>query len=389
MFKSFNSEKLNEIMNELLNSMDNSKNKAFQFHEFIFKKIVEVEKNLEETNIKMRDLSMEIIKTENQSKLYREKLIRITKSLAKDLEKYQILYQETYSITDNLLVRKNILEVEYKNLFTYRDSLERELINLKEVLVDTDYLLNSINTSFKYLNNDLSEVSHHLNEKEVILFKIIEAGENEKKSIAREIHDGPAQTLAYLSLEIQLLKTLINNNKSKETNEKISDIEKYIQDTLDETRRIIYDLRPMSLDDLGLIPTLQNYINEFNQKKDMKVSLKVLDKDNLHREIPSALGISVYRIVQEALNNIYKYAETNIANVNIDILGHSLILKVVDNGRGFDVRKVFKNVKTNRNFGLLGMKERVDLLNGEFKIKSSINKGTTIYISLPLDFTNK
>lgn len=386
MIKRFNSESLNNIINELLDSMSKSKNKASKFHKVVTEKINIIEIELKKVNYQMKLLDTEIEKTSVKSKEYREKLMKVTKAMVENPEAQQSAYEKVYKKANELVFKMKSMESEYKTLFKKRDNLERELINLKEILVDAEDLIQSITTSFKYLNDDLSDVSNHLNEKEIILLKIIESGENEKKSIVRDIHDGPAQTLAYLTLEMQLLKSLIDAKNSENIIKKVEEIDKHIQGALEETRKIIHDLRPMSLDDLGLIPTLENYIKEFNESKRITVLFRLIDSYDLATQIPSALSIAVFRIIQEALNNVYKHSEATTTTVSIEILNNVLKLEIIDNGKGFDVSETLRNIRVNGNFGLLGMKERVDLVDGEINIKSSKNSGTKIEVSIPWNF---
>lgn len=386
MIKRFNSESLNNIINELLDSMSKSKNKASKFHKVVTEKINIIEIELKKVNYQMKLLDTEIEKTSVKSKEYREKLMKVTKAMVENPEAQQSAYEKVYKKANELVFKMKSMESEYKTLFKKRDNLERELINLKEILVDAEDLIQSITTSFKYLNDDLSDVSNHLNEKEIILLKIIESGENEKKSIVRDIHDGPAQTLAYLTLEIQLLKSLIDAKNSENIIKKVEEIDRHIQGALEETRQIIHDLRPMSLDDLGLIPTLENYIKEFNESKRVPILFRLIDRYDLATKIPSALSVAVFRIIQEALNNVYKHSEATTATVSFEILNNVLKLKIIDNGKGFDVGETLRNIRVNGNFGLLGMKERVDLVDGEINIKSSKNSGTKIEVSIPWNF---
>lgn len=387
MVKRFNSAKLNDIINELLESINKSKNKATKFYKVVIEKINTLEIELTEVKIQIKWLDIEIRKTWEESKKHRNNLLRITRDMAKNPEDKQIEYKEAYEKADKLLLKMKNLEYEYKTSFRRRDKIERELKRLKEVLIDAEELIQTITTSFKYLNNDLVDISNKLNQKEIILLKIIESGENDKKNIARDIHDGPAQTLAYLTFEMQLLKTLIEVMDSGDIIKKVDDINQHLQGALDEIRQIIYDLRPMSLDDLGLVPTIENYIKEFSESRGIDISFELIDNNKLVYEIPNALCVAIFRIIQESLNNVYKHSESATATVTIELLKNVLKLEVSDNGKGFDVDKVLKEVKENGNFGLLGMTERVNLIGGDIDILSTKNGGTKIKVSIPWDFS--
>ena len=317
MTKKFNSTHLNNIINELLISIAKSQKKASKFHESVTLKIINITQEIEKTQNSLRRIDNEINRTEKELNICKIELIKISKLLAVETDKSQLLYKDVYTKANDL--REDLLRLrdEYKILFNRRDKLERELLESKDLLVDAKDLIQLITTSFKYLTNDLSDISNQLNEKEKILFKIIEASEIECKKIAREIHDGPAQTLAHLALEVQLLRLFVENQEKKEAINQISEIDNRIKEAIKETRGIIYNLRPMSLDDIGIIPTLENLIKDFKIKKNIQIKFILFDKNKLVKKLPPPLRLLIYRTIQESLNNIGKHA--NAKNVTIKL----------------------------------------------------------------------
>lgn len=387
MAKKFNSSKLNNIINELLESVNKSKNKATKFQKAVLERISNSEIELMEVNSKIKWLDSEITKTSEEAKQYRVKLLKITKDIAENPEKQEYEYKEIYEKTNNLLLKMQDLESQYKIYFSRRDKLERDLKRQKEILADTEDLIQTITTSFRYLNDDLADIGNQLNQKEIVLLKIIESGENDKKNIARDIHDGPAQTLVFLTYEIQVLKKLIETMDLINAIKKVDEMSKYIHKVLEEIRHIIYDLRPMSLDDIGLIPTIENYIKEFNRSRGLSIVFDLKGDKGLIQKLPNTFSIAIFRIIQETLNNIYKHAEAKNVRITIKSLKNLIKLEISDDGKGFDVDKVLGDAKANGNFGLLGMMERVDLIGGDIDILSDKDRGTKINISIPLNFS--
>ena len=143
----------------------------------------------------------------------------------------------------------------------------------------------------------------------------------------------------------------------------------------------------MSLDDLGLIPTLETFVKEFMEKKKLNIHFTVFDNFNLVNSIPSMTKLIVYRVIQESLNNASKHANAQNITVRLEILREFIKIFISDNGKGFEIEEVFKTFKTNGKFGLLGMKERIELADGNIEIITGINKGTTIKIQLPWNTT--
>ena len=157
-----------------------------------------------------------------------------------------------------------------------------------------------------------------------------------------------------------------------------------VRDSLIDVRRIIYDLRPMSIEDLGLIPTLEKFIEKFYLETDIYVSLQ---KMGMNRDIQDKnITLTIFRIVQEALNNVRHHSNSKTAEVVIEFSPLSLVLKVSDKGKGFDTN----GIKVGRDdsiggFGLFSMRERIELLGGTLSIDSQIGKGTTIKVTIPYD----
>lgn len=381
MIRKFNSEKLNNIINDLVSSIDKSKGKANTFHRSVLEDSLSIESNIEKISKQMNILENKIEIATKRSKGYRENLITIT--LRKRPNQDEDLYQEAYEKAEDTMNHLREMDKEYKYLFSERDKLDRKLRRTKSLLVETEDLMKAIGTSAKYLTNDLTNIGIQLDKKEEILLKIIEAGEIENKRVAREIHDGPAQTLTHLKIEIQLLKSLIEGNETEEAKVEINSIESHLKDAIDETRQIIYDLRPMSLDDLGIVPTLENFIKSFKVNKGLEISLRVVDDENLVNKIPEVLKLVIFRLTQEALNNIYKHANAKNVVIYFEVMRKTLRLRIIDDGKGFEVNKTFNDIKNTGNFGLIGMKERIELVDGEIKFDSKINEGTKIIVTIP------
>jgi two-component system sensor histidine kinase DegS len=212
--------------------------------------------------------------------------------------------------------------------------------------------------------------------------KILKAHEEERKRIAREIHDGPAQSAAGLALKLELCKRKIQSGSPDILSEELDKLGDYVRSTVQEIRTIIYDLKPSYLDD-GLFSAVQNHIEVCMENSGLDIELKISGKDfGLEYYIVSTL----FRIVQEALTNINKHAHATKVNISLNISGGTLQLIVADNGKGFDITNYeqSKQVGISRGFGIEGMKERVELINGIIEINSAPLKGTFIKVKVPL-----
>ncbi|MGG0623697.1 sensor histidine kinase, partial [Bacillus altitudinis] len=271
-----------------------------------------------------------------------------------------------------------------------RDDLERRLLSLQDVIERSETLVSQITVVLNYLNQDLRQVGVLLEDaqaKQDFGLRIIEAQEEERKRVSREIHDGPAQMLANVMMRSELIERIFRDRGTEEGFKEIRSLRQNVRNALYEVRRIIYDLRPMALDDLGLIPTLRKYLNtieEYDGKT--KITFQCIG-DTESERIASQFEVALFRLAQEAVTNSLKHSEAEEISVKVEVTKDFVTLIIKDDGKGFDM----KDVKTNKNksFGLLGMKERVDLLEGKMTIDSKIGLGTFVMIRVPLTLQNK
>ncbi|MEC2074515.1 PAS domain-containing sensor histidine kinase [Metabacillus fastidiosus] len=202
---------------------------------------------------------------------------------------------------------------------------------------------------------------------------LIEAQESEHKYLARELHDGVGQSLFSISLALQAIEAFVKDNSK--LNEYISEVRTELQKVMNDVNSYSYRLRPHSLDQLGLEPTLQTLIDNIH-KRIPGLQIK-LTTEGLDRSDPS-VEINLYRITQEALHNITKYAKASNVHIHIKKDNTHIYMLIKDNGIGFDRKKI-----KSEGLGLKHMEERADQLNGTCKISSKIGEGTCIDIVIP------
>ena len=201
------------------------------------------------------------------------------------------------------------------------------------------------------------------------VFQIIE---EERMRIARDMHDGPAQSMSNLVLQAEILERLVEAILAE-----LQDFKNSVRNALDETRQLIFDLRPMTLDDLGLVPTLRKYIKEYSDKHGMNVRFNVVGEE---QPLGKTTEGTLFRIIQEALTNVNKHARAKTAEVTLNLAKDRVLATIRDDGSGFDVASVEANLARNRNLGLISMRERAELERGMLEIKSHPGKGTEIRV---------
>ena len=211
---------------------------------------------------------------------------------------------------------------------------------------------------------------------------IMKAHEEERKRIAREIHDGPAQSAVNLSFMLELCKRYFSVGNMDKLSSEMNNLGNSIHSVVNEIRTIIYDLKPSYLED-GLVCAVQRHIETFSALSNIKVNLTYYGDDS---KIEYYMVSAIFRIVQEALSNVKKHAEADTINVSLEIDKIKISLNVVDNGKGFntDDLKTKKFDRLKGGFGIQGIRERVELNRGCMALESAPGKGTRLHIEIPL-----
>ncbi|MFQ5868397.1 MAG: GAF domain-containing protein [Candidatus Zixiibacteriota bacterium] len=210
--------------------------------------------------------------------------------------------------------------------------------------------------------------------------EIIQLQEKERKAVAGELHDSVGQSLTAMRMNLDFAENSLPPGR-KELRNRIRQTSKLVADTMEEIRSMGQKLRPTMLDDLGLIPTLRWFIKDFSQQLSIPVHFR--SQGNTKRLTPD-LKITVYRIVQEGLNNIAKHSKATEAWISLQVKNSVCSLEVKDDGIGIDAEKVLKSTDTRRGFGVFNIRERASLLGGKLEIQSDKGKGTTLLVTIPV-----
>lgn len=368
---------LEKITNQVLDSIEKGKEEIFDISETAIKEMNKVKEFLETIDKDTRNVIDLVDKTEIKERKSRTRLMEVSKNFS---NQNQDMIQQAYEVAHQLKVELILYRQQEKSLLEKRNDLQIRLKGLEKMVQKSEHLMNHISVALDYLTTNLATVSDQLvdyQQQKNVGYRIIEAQEIERKRFARDIHDGPAQNIADIILNTELAEKLMNVNPDM-AKEELSHIKIKVRDTLQEIRRIIHQLRPMGLDDLGLIPTLQRYCEEFSDKNNIHVEFMVFGNDKRFENI---IEVTLFRVVQEALQNIYKHSKSTQAMVKIQI-DQKITVLVKDYGVGFNPGLVLSDIKAEK-YGILGIKERVHLLKGEFEINSTLGKGTTLVVKIP------
>lgn len=240
---------------------------------------------------------------------------------------------------------------------------------------------NQMTKSLSQNHREREELLEQLREKEdmrlQLLDKVMSAQEEERKRIARELHDETSQALTSLMVGLKILESEASYCA---VGERLQEMRQIVSHTLEEVHHLAVELRPSVLDDRGLVPALERYVREYEKKVDIEVDFHVLGFQG--NRVSSPVEVALYRIVQEALTNVAKYAHSDTVSVLLDWREGWVSAIVEDNGIGFDPEQV--TARPGQGLGLFGMQERAALLGGTFKIESQIGIGTTVFIKIPV-----
>lgn len=225
-------------------------------------------------------------------------------------------------------------------------------------------------------NEMIDTIQHDAEQLHTLSHNILQAQEEERQRVARELHDEAAQALTSLLVHLRLLERSQNPEHAREH---VQELRELTAQALEEVRRIALDLRPKILDDLGLEAALEWRVDEFNAAYDAEAKVHI---DGVSDRLPRALELVLYRVAQEALNNVGRHARAGHVDVTLARNGDHITLQVVDDGAGFDVNT---QVDTPSGLGLMGMRERLAMIGGDLTLESAPGRGTCVRARAPLN----
>jgi len=374
-------DQIDRVIQNAISVMEDSKVQVFEICEVARRELLTLNQELETV---LRDTSETIDKVDRLERDYRLARIRLTE-VSRDFVRFseqdiKSAYEKATQLQLDLMVyreKENYLKAR-------RDELQQRAKNVELSIERADTINLQMSVVLDYLSGDLTQVTRMLESaknRQMIGLKIILAQEDERKRIAREIHDGPAQSLANLVLRTEIAERLLDTKDLEVVRSELIDLKSQIRIGLEEIRKIIFNLRPMALDDLGLVPTLRKFVQDFEEKTRIRA---VFDTSGKEKRLPSAMEAAMFRLVQEGFNNALKHAQPTFVSLEMIFLENTIQLLIEDNGVGFSMDQIEARAKSHANFGLIGMKERVELLQGKIDFDSKIGQGTQIRINVPI-----
>ncbi|MGK0469008.1 sensor histidine kinase [Clostridium sp.] len=372
---------INNIIKKIIKQIGNSRE---QILEIVDNARIEYEHLKVELATIRRDIDKvinEVDALEVQDKLMRKKLVEVSKKFNSfNEDEIKSVYEKASEIRVKFIMKQN----EEKQFRVTRDTLEIALKKSVKNIDNSEKVVNQISIAMGYLEGDILSVLEGADKSSEMFIgiKILEAQENERKRISRDIHDGPAQHIANIIMKTDICTIIIKKDLNAGLKE-LADLKESVKVALKEVRSIIFDLRPMSLDDLGLNKTIEQTVKSVTEDCKIDIELKLKP---MQTEVESIIQVAVFRIIQEIFNNIKKHSKAKHVQLKLDYGTKYLRLIISDDGIGFNVEETLKRVKTKGNsYGLIGILDRVKQLQGEIHIESSSGAGSVYNVVLPVN----
>lgn len=313
----------------------------------------------------------EIVMLSEQSELEVNKLTQRNASATANLQKVQSQFERipreeirsAYDATLDAQQRLFVLRGQVEKLRSDKEHMGKEI----ELLEIIDSILSQEPVSIKDPQGASATVE--------LLEMLVQAQEGERLRLSRQMHDGPAQALSNLILETEIAMRLFDVNKEQAYQE-LGTLRDSATKTFQQVRDFIFELRPMMLDDLGLIPTAKKYAEAIQDSSGSTIKFGVTGTE---RRMEPYLEVMIFRAVQELLRNALNHSQANQITVEMDVGDSFVMVSVEDDGRGFEV----SDLEQEQGMGLKLIKERVEMISGEFELTSQIGEGTRVVFKVP------
>ena len=368
-------QELERVIQETIRAVDRSRSQIFQIAEFTRAEYDKVKEELAAVRQQVAAQIALVDQLEKEDRAARAVLMEVSDNF-RIFGEAQI--QAAYQRAGDVQTRLHVAREQEKELRRRRDELDRRARSLEAAVKRAEQLVSQVGVVLGYLSGDLKDLTVQVGswqERFRLGLSLLKAQEDERRRLAREIHDGAAQTMAAALMRAEICSHYLRDDLSRAEGE-LGQVRELLGVSLFDLRRLIFDLRPMTLDELGLVPAVRSWLAGWQKTTGLSVRLEVRGEE---RRLPAAAEIALFRVLQEALHNVWKHAGVDRAWVVLDLGQERAVLVVYDRGQGFDPSSVPEG-----GYGLAGMKERVQFLGGKWSLKSRLGRGTQIRAEVPL-----
>jgi two-component system sensor histidine kinase DegS len=327
---------------------------------------MDLQSELEETDRALREIILMIEQSQGEVSKLSQRNAAITTHLQQvqnQLDKMQP--QEIRSVYDSALdaqQRLLVMRGQLEKLQNEKQHLERFKSTIGQALDSHSSVSTSLSAGGS--KNPFASVE-----------MLVNAQETERQRLSRQIHDGPAQALSNFILQTEIAMRLMDVDASQ-AREELNNLKTSAMGTFQKVRNFIFELRPMMLDDLGLVPTVRRYADAFKEQAGLDISVTVTGNE---RRLEPYLEVMLFRAIQELLGNAARHSQATQVKIMLDLGEDRVRVSVDDNGKGFDPDSILQS----NSLGLKLIRERAEMLGGNFEIDSNIGKGTRVSFAVP------
>ena len=396
---------LRKILSNTIETIEDNKTQIFGIYETAKDEVAQSRNVLEDLKFQARQTIERVDALAVQEQQAKQELVTVSSNFS-DYSEERI--KERYDAVKEVQVALAVERDKEKNLRVQRDKLELRLRRLMVMLQQAEHLALAIGSVLSYLSTQVSGVLWKIEavqKDKLVGARIIKAVEEERYRMSRELHDGPAQDLANLIFQTSICEKLVDF-KPEEAKENLQAMRQEIRACLSSVRQVIFDMRPMALDDLGLAAALQQLVSKLEARGVVAADFQL---DGKPVQLSKHVEIAAFRIVQEALANVAHHAGTKEARVRVLYTKSALSILVEDKGKGFDPDAPLSTeeksasegaaeggapedaaaegavplVPETSHFGLMNMQERARIIGAEFNVASEPGKGTRVHLRIP------
>lgn len=384
---------LRRLLTNTIDTIEDNKTQIFDIYQNTRNEVDDARQRLAELKQRVAESIERVDALAADEQRAKQKLAEVSRNFAEHTEDE---IRKTYEAVSIIQINLAIEREKEQSMRVERDKLEIRLRYLHNVVARAEHMALSIGSVLSYLSTQVSGVLWKIEAVQKDKFvgaRIIKATEEERYRISREIHDGPAQDLANVLFTTTITERLMDQDMA-EAKKTLVELREEIRKCLTGVRQIIFDMRPMALDDLGLPQAVEQLIRLFGERGKLRGTFSL---EGTHYTLPKHVEIAVFRIVQEALNNVVHHAKTDKVRVRMRYTEQALSVLIADDGVGFDPDRLPEEPEQTdemddaldmetqrrlrgRHFGVIGMEERAKLIGAAIQIISAPNQGTKVHL---------
>ena len=381
---------LRRLLTNTIDTIEDNKTQIFDIYQNTRNEVDDARDRLMELKKRVAETIERVDALAADEQKAKQRLAEVSQNFAEHTEDE---IRETYEAVSIIQINLAIEREKEQAMRVERDKLEIRLRYLYNVVARAEHMALSIGSVLSYLSTQVSGVLWKIEAVQKDKFvgaRIIKATEEERYRISREIHDGPAQDLANVLFTTTITERLMDKDMD-EAKKTLVEMREEIRKCLTGVRQIIFDMRPMALDDLGLPQAVEQLIRLFGERGKLRGTFSL---EGVHYSLPKHVEIAIFRIVQEALNNVVNHAKTNKVRVRMHYTDQALTVLIADDGVGFDASRISEEQedaddaldmetqrqKRGRHFGVIGMEERAKIIGAALQILSEPGKGTKVHL---------